>query len=161
MGVPVFNGNCSGSRAINPISGNPDRYSLGLQLDLAKMDSSAFSRKSCTFRMPIKLSKKQKLVIKNIEQDIKLRASQSVESKSSLEIFLAGSKSTPLIATVSGAESTELVSKKLTSDGIALESDCGQEIIVSGNLSVSVLGSGKGSVSTSPVLMTMEIVSCL
>ena len=161
MGAPTFSEKCNGSKTVSPISGNPNHYSLGMQLDLAKMNSPAFKRTSCTFRMPVKLNEKQKLVITNIEHDVQLSAGQGVESKSSLEIFLAGQKSTPLQLQIKGIDSTQRVAKKLKTDGIVSESLCGQEIIVAGNLTASIVGSGKGSASTSPVLLTMEIVNCL
>ncbi len=158
-GSPVFSGSCSGEKitVLEPTN----RYKIELQLALAKMNSPTVSRKSCAFRMPIKLKEKEKVVVTEVEQDVQLIAGPGVESKSSFEIFIAGQKAVPMQLNLKGLETTKKLSRKLKSDGVVTESGCGNDVILSGNLAASVVGSGKGTVKMYPVILTMEIVGCL
>lgn len=161
VGNPVFSDNCSGGKVtvLEPINGK-GRYKLESQLSLAKMNLPVVSRKSCGFRMPIKLKEKEKLVVSEVEQDVRLTAGPGVESKSNLEIFIAGQKSVPLQLNLKGLDRTKQLSQKLKSEGVVAESSCGNDVILAGNFAASVIGSGKGTVRMFPVFVTMEIVSC-
>lgn len=161
LGVPVFSGSCAGSQAVTLVPDSTNRYKVGLQLALAKMNASVVARKSCAFRMPVKLKEKEKLVVTQVEQDVKLTAGPGVETKTNLEIFLSGQKSVPLQLSLKAIDSVKHLGQTLKSEGIVTESGCGNEVIVAGNLAASVVGSNKGTVRTFPVLVTIEIVSCL
>lgn len=161
MGVPVFSGSCSGTQSVILVPDSTNRYKIELQLALAKMNAPTVSRKFCAFRMPIKLKEKEKLVVTQVEQNVQLTAGPGVETKSKLEIFLVGQKSAPLQLNLTATDSAKRVGQTLKSEGVVAESGCGKEVIIAGNLAASVVGSSKGTVRTFPVLVTMEIVSCL
>ena len=161
LGLPTFSGeDCSGSQKLELLKGFENRFRLGLQLDFIKKNSVGLVRKKCAFRMPVKLGPKEKLVIKNIEQDIQFNGGRAAAVKSSLEFFLVGKTSKPLVAELRGLDAVQNISKKLQVDGILAESKCGQDAIVAGNLSAVITGLGQATVMYSPVLVSLEVIRC-
>lgn len=159
IGQPVFSGlGCSGNKAF--VSDKLDHYIIGLQVAVAKMIAPSISRKSCAFRLPVKLKANEKLIISDVQHDVKLSAGPGVQIKSNLDFFIVGQKSQPLTAQASGNNETVDVSETVKSTGPATASTCGKDMIIAGNVSVSVVGTGRGTATTSPVAATLKISSC-
>ncbi len=159
IGKFIFSGQgCSGNKSF--VSDKLDHYVVGLQVKVAKMIAPSISRKSCAFRLPVKLGPNEKLTLSDVQHDVKLSAGRGVHIKSNLEVFIVGQKSQPLSAQASGVNETVEISETVKSSGLVSESGCGADVIVAGNLSASVVGAGRGTASTSPVTATLKIVNC-
>lgn len=160
METPVFGGTgCAGSKTLTKIVDAKDMFQIGLQVAVAKMNAPAFTRSTCMFRIPVKLKSNEKVILSNVHHDVKLTASKGVKAKSQLELFIAGQKMNPLIAEVRGVNNTNRITKTLQSTERS-ESECGKDVIIAGNLSGLVQGSGRGTVATLPVYFDLEIVNC-
>ena len=160
MEAPVFGGTgCVGSKSLSKVVDAKDMYQIGLQVAIAKMNSPALTRNTCTFRMPIKLKSNEKVILSNVHHHVKLSAGKTAKAKSQLEFFIAGQKMTPLIAEVQGVNTTNRITRTLQSSERS-ESECGKDVIIAGNLSGLVQGGGRGTVATQPVYFGLEIVNC-
>ncbi len=163
FGVPSVAGNgCSStsSAIFTPIQDQPNRYSLNNQLMIIKKLSPAVVRKSCQFRLPVQLASNEKLVVSEVAQYVRLNTSKNTGVNTSLEIFLAGKRGTPLTSELKGDSSNSHVAMLLEAHGIVAESACGGEVILAGNVSASAVGIGRAVVSTSDVQLSLEIKGC-
>lgn len=159
IGQPVFSGQgCSGSKTF--VSDKLNHYVIGVHVAVAKMIAPTISRKSCAFRLPVKLKANEKLIIADVQHDVKLSAGRGVHIKSNLDFFLVGQKSQSLSAQAKGVVDSVEVSESVKSTGPAIESVCGNDAIIAGNVSVSIAGAGRGTASTSPIAATLKISSC-
>lgn len=146
--ISVAGNGCYGDMQITPISGIEDRYELPIKVKLNKKAGSAFTRKTCNIRLPISLKSNEKLQVSDVSQAVQINGR---DIKSTLNISVTGQKTKPLVATSS---------QMIKADGILVESKCGRDAMLTGNLNVLAFGAGDGSATTEAVQVTLKIVRC-
>lgn len=148
------------AKKIKPVAGQVDHYEIPLQLKVEKKLALALERKACNFRLPVKLEKTEKIVVSNYAYDIHLFAEKGSRIKSTLDVFLASKRGKPSLFEVKAIDKNEQMTKTISSESVAAESDCGKDAIVSGNLSVVATGVAKAAVDTDALFLTLQIVKC-
>lgn len=146
--VSMVGNGCYGNSQMVPVSGTEDRYTLPIKVKMDKKSGSAFDRKTCNVRLPVSLNPNEKLQISDILQVVHLNGNSV---KSTLNISVVGKKTKPL---VSGK------SQVLKMGGLVVESACGRDTIVTGNLNVLATGNGAALAETDAVVLTLKVVSC-
>lgn len=162
LGDLVIAGNgCFGSSKMVLVSAEEGRYALPIRAKLNKKSDSAFDRKTCNIRLPIALNQNEKLQLVNLSQVVRLVGYKGADVKSSLTMGLVGRVSKPLAFNLKITDEDISTAEILRADGVVAESDCGQSVMLTGNLSLLVNGSGtQAFVSTGAALITLKVVSC-
>lgn len=162
FGTPIISGTgCpTTDRIFAPVKNQPNRYSLADQITLAKSISPTILRKTCQLRLPVQLGAKEKLVVSEVAQYVRLNASRGATVKTSLEVFLAGGRSNPLTSELKAVSAISRSTQVLQSRGIVAESACGGEVILGSNLSAVALGDARATIITGDVQLNLEIKTC-
>lgn len=161
-GVPSVAGNgCPASNALfTRVPNQANRYNLVNRIALVKGSNPAVARKTCLFRLPVKLAANERLVVSNVSQSVNLMADKGTTMQTSLEIFFAGQHGNPLTAQLKGVTSASRTSQVLEARGVVAQSACGQDVILSGNLAASAVGLARGSAITGDVQLNIQTESC-
>lgn len=157
FGQLIINGNGCSATSKNLIenSGKPSEIPVTIKFD--KKDQPSIVRKSCQFRLPVKLGANQKVVVSNVSQSVKLSSVKETSVKSNLELFFAGQKGKPLAKEVKGSSFNETI--KLA--GVVAESKCGDvAAMLAGNLSVTANGPNAAEADLGPIQLEIQIQDC-
>jgi len=141
---------------IKPIKG--DDYKFPFIFSISKQDVSQLERKACLLALPVKLNKKEKLQVSNINQNVTLNAFGGAHVKLSLTVTAPGqSGSKPLEVEVKNPTSLD---QDLKQDGIIFETKCGADAIVRANINAFIQGPGTASASAGDLFLTLKSVPC-
>ncbi|MEK6627038.1 MAG: hypothetical protein AABY53_00290 [Bdellovibrionota bacterium] len=161
--VSLAGNGCYGSTIITPVSAVRGRISLPVRASLNKKAGLAsFERSTCNIRIPVKLAPNEKLQILDVAQSVRLSVSAGAEVKSNLNLTLVGRR-TPDLTLVVKAEDNNITTAKVlkTEKSVVIaESNCGQDTIIAGNLSLLAVGQSGASATTSSVKVTLKVLSC-
>lgn len=158
--IAVAGNACYGSTDLQPILDQTDRYEAPIRLKVYKKASLAFDRKTCNFRLPISVKAGEKIQVLDVSHDVRLSASKGSMAKSSLEVGLTSKKNEVKLTEVIAEDKLTSVKQTILQDGIVAESNCGQDVIVSGNLSLITQGQNKALGSVQNVVLTIKVVAC-
>ena len=146
--ISVAGNGCYGDMQIRPVSGTEDRYELPIKVKLNKKAGSVFTRKTCNMRLSVSLKANEKLQVSDVSQAVQINGR---DIKSTLSISVVGNKTKPLVATKS---------QVIQADGILVESKCGRDAMLVGNLNVLAYGAVAVSATTEAVQVTLKIIKC-
>lgn len=151
----------TGSETAASSSGLEKRFKIPLQLSLNKNHAASLERKTCNFSLPILVARNEKIKITNLVQHLKLRAFKGTQVKAMLALFAAGHPSQkPMVSEAKGLSSEVNVDEDWAFDGVLLETKCGQDVILRGNLNVVAQGDSKASAQVGDLLFSIESESC-
>ncbi len=148
-GTIAISGNgCYGDMKIVSVAGEKNRYELPIKIILDKKSKTPFERKTCNMRLPLSFKSNRKIQVSDISQTVNI---DGAGVKSTLNISVVGKKSKTLSTSTS---------KTLVSEGLVVESECGKDLILTGDLNVVAAGSEIVSAKTEPVQITLKIINC-
>lgn len=154
----------------NACEWTPGRYSLtegfgrvripnGLYVK--KEETSKIARGNCTFALTLKAAAGKKIVVRDSQQLISLRAyPQQTRVKTELEIFKAGHQGAKQTLEIVAAEKAEKTTQYVGQNDVLLETACGGSEILRGNLSATIIGEGKGRAFAKNVTLDIQEVDC-
>jgi|GEM_PF-1814675 len=150
----------TGSHELAAVQGSQHRFVIPLGVYLSKKEAVTLARGACAFALPIKARPGMKVVVANSSQLISLRAYPSSKVKMDLELFKAGSVGEKQVRTIESAEKAVRSAEFLRHPEVLVESECGKEMILRGQLTATLLGSGAGRVFTRNLELDMIEVPC-
>ncbi|MGE9746289.1 hypothetical protein [Bdellovibrio bacteriovorus] len=130
-------------------------------LYVKKEETSKIARGSCTFALTLKAPAGKKIVVRDSQQLISLRAyPQQTRVKAEVEIFKAGSQGAKQTLEIVAAEIAEKTTQYVGQKDVLLETACGGSDILRGNLSATIIGEGKGRAFAKNVTLDIQEVDC-
>jgi hypothetical protein len=161
VGDVVLSGNgCYGSKEMVAVEGQDSRFEAPVRVKIVKKKEASFGRKVCNMRVPIALTKNEKLQIINVSQSIKVVVGQGGDVRSNLTVSFLGTNAEPLIFDVKSHQRSKALSQILKSEGVVAESDCGKNAMLIIDFNVVASGAAKVSASSGGVLLTLKTLSC-
>lgn len=162
FGVPAVSGiGCSATdHLFAPVKNQLNRYSLADQITLIKAISPGVLRKTCQLRLPVQLGSREKLVVSDVAQYVRLNASKGATVRTSLEVFLSGQHGNPLTSELKAISAISRSTQVLHSRGVVAESSCGGDVILASNLSATAIGDARATIITGDVQLNLEIRTC-
>ena len=143
------------------LSENSHKAVIPFFFKLEKSADNKIGRKACNLAWPIKLNKKEKVQISNIQQDVLLTHSQGTLVKANLSLFFAGAKKTKdFKAELTADEKSETLQKIWNEDSFFMESGCGKDTIFRGNFNANVTGDSTGAAESESLKFNIKIVPC-
>ena len=158
--VSVAGTGCFGSTKLVPMKIEEGRYALPLRVRANKAADAAFDRKACSLRIPISVGPNEKLQLVNASQVVRVVGYKGSEIKTSLNLGFVGKASTPMNYQVSAAEDDISSVEVVKYAQVLSESDCGKNVMLSGNLNALINGNAPAFVSTGAAIVTLKVVSC-
>ncbi len=140
-------------------SDQKSNYRIKLSMQLIKNSGVGLERKACHFSLPVKLGPKEKLVVSNVSQKVKLIVNKNAQSTISLQLFVVGeSLSKPYVLKTIGEGPTQ-------TDGAlhinaSLESRCGKDAMLRGNLNAFAEGESRVQLDIEDLFLDLKIVTC-
>lgn len=150
----------SGIQPLQKVEGSEIRYKLPTSIYLRKDSSKSLLRGSCTFALPVTAAPGMKVIAANAEQLVSLRAEAKSNIKVELELFKSGSIGEKLVKELLTQEKSGASAEILRHVDLIAESECGGEIILRGNLSATLLGSGSSRAYARHLEMDILAVPC-
>lgn len=163
FGTAVFSGNgCSAGsdKKIEFVRQGSDKYRITNAAAVSKKTGSVLQRKNCNMRIPIQLSKNEKIIISQISQAYQLQASPGATVRVQLELFLVGQPSQPLAIEAKGQNKESKVKGVLKSEASGMESGCGKDVILAGKFDTVVSGAGAGTANTEAIDFMIQTKTC-
>lgn len=151
---------CFGSAKLIPIDGQEGRYALPLRVRLNKKADVAFDRKSCNIRLPVSLNPNEQLQIVDLSQAVRVFAAKGSDVKSTLNLSVLGKKTNPLVLEVKATDDDSSVIQNVKAEGVVVESACGKDAMITGDLNILATGTAKALASTGTALLTLKVVTC-
>lgn len=142
---------------IRPVQSS--QYKFPVTLNVIKHESSQLERKTCVLALPVKLSKKEKLQVSNVSQNVTVKAFGGAQLKVSLDVSSPNSlgPKKPLEIEVKNPTALE---QELKFEGVVFESKCGQDAIIRANVNTFIQGPGTASVTVEELSMNVKAVPC-
>lgn len=147
------------ARVIKKIAGK-DRYSVPIQMSVAKSAEAQIGRAACSMALPVSLAAGEKLVVRDVSQKVKFSVGPKTKAIANLEVFLAGDRNEVLKAEVEAKNATIKSTRYLQAEEVVAESACGESLILRANSSVTITGAAITSVKTDAALLVLSIESC-
>ena len=162
LGALTLAGNgCFGSSNVITISGDEGRYAFPIRAKLNKKSDTSFDRKTCNLRLPIAVAPNEKVQLIDLSQVVRVVAYKGAQVKTNLNMGFAGKTTPPLSYNLDVSDDEISTAEILKSPGVLVESECGKDAMLTGNLSLLVNGTGaQAFVSTGTALLTLKVVSC-
>lgn len=129
------------------------RFEFPVQISLDKRKSQLSERKACTIRLPLKVQSDERLIIKNVRQEVGF----NLDTKSGANITLEVSDIDLSFDFVSGSTQKDAT---LTSGTQSVTTRCGSDFMLGLNSSVRGTGLGEGKIFTKSVKMEISSEKC-
>lgn len=132
-----------------------------LYFKLEKTSENRVARKACNLAWPIKLGKKEKVQISNIQHDLLFTHQPKTSVKAQLVLFFVGSKQKKNFeAELKASDTAESLQKLWNDDSILLESSCGKDTIFRANFSAHAQGESSAGLESEALKFSIKTVPC-
>lgn len=158
--VSIGGTGCFGTSRLIKLNGTEGSYVAPLRVRLNKTSTAAFERKSCQIRIPVKLNANEKLQISDVSQSVRMLLNKNVAAQTSLEVSVVGQRVEALKSVATASDRNQTITDVVKNQGLVVESACGKDTIITGNLNALVTGEAKAFVSTGSLNLKINVVSC-
>ena len=152
----VLGSGCSQKESNVHLIKTKEELKIPLTMNLTKKAEAALLRKSCQFTLPVVLKKDEKIEIYNVSQKFSFHLQPTQKMKTTLEIFWSGQKGNPLEVTEKQIKAKDYLLEAQNK----IESACGQDTILRGNLSSLLQGEGEAQAQAKNLVLKYKIIKC-
>lgn len=150
----------TGVQPLQKVEDSDIRYVLPTSIYIRKDHSKSLLRGACTFALPVTAAPGMKVIAANAAQLVSLRAEARSNVKVELELFKSGSSNEKMVKTLVTKDESDISAEILRKVDLIAESECGGQIILRGNLSAIMMGSGASRAYTRNLEMDILAVPC-
>jgi len=143
-----------------------DQFQIPFRFLMNKSDSVSILRKACQFTLPIHVGANEKILIQKIEQKVSYQKKigtnlDAFKLQAQLEVFFAGKKGQDITLkeVFEKNKPIEDQEKTLSADS-ALESACGQDLILRGKFSAFAQGHRAMQLSSGDLILKYKVITC-